>query len=144
MEPGIEPVEPASKRPRVLAIAAVVAVAAVAGFLLLRKAAPPSPVKSPAIQQGAPDALIQGSPVLLNAKAAIIADRYNCLCGDCTDTLGKCTCTHDKGSNEMKATLNRLAEEKKSLAEIDAAMVGQYGDKVLVPGAPAAAPASGK
>ena len=35
-----------------------------------------------------------------NSKAAMIADRYNCLCGECSDTLGKCTCSRDKGSNE--------------------------------------------
>ena len=141
MEPEIEPTPAPSRKPRIWLVAAVVAVAAVAGFFLLRKAAPPSPVASPAIQKGPSDALIQGSPVLLNAKAAIIADRYNCLCGECADTLGKCICTRDKGSNDMKAALNRLAEEKKTLAEIDAAMVQQYGDKVLVSGAPA--PAAG-
>ena len=144
MEPEIEPTAPKTTKPRVWVLAVVIAVAAVAGFFLLRRSAPPSPVASPAVQPGASDALIQGSPVLLNAKAAIIADRYNCLCGECADTLGKCICTRDKGSNEMKSTLNRLAEEKKTLAEIDAAMVDKYGAKVLVSGAPAAAPAASK
>ncbi len=141
MEPEIDPTVPKTAKPRLWVLVLVVLVAAVAGFVLLRRSAPPSPVASPAIK-GSPDALIQGSPVLLNAKAAIIADRYNCLCGECADTLGKCICTRDKGSNEMKATLNRLAEEKKTLAEIDAAMVDKYGAKVLVSGAPAAAPTS--
>ncbi|HEU5180359.1 MAG TPA: hypothetical protein VFW45_06190 [Candidatus Polarisedimenticolia bacterium] len=144
MEPEIEPTAPKTTKPRLWVLVLVVLVAGVAGFLLLRRSAPPSPVASPAIQQGSPDALIQGSPVLLNAKAAIIADRYNCLCGECADTLGKCICTRDKGSNEMKATLNRLAEEKKTLAEIDAAMVDKYGAKVMVSGAPAAPASSSK
>ena len=143
MEPEVEPIAPKTPKPKIWVLALVVAVAAVAGFLLLRRSAPPSPVASPAIQ-GSPDALIQGSPVLLNAKAAIIADRYNCLCGECSDTLGKCICTRDKGSNEMKTTLNRLALEKKTLAEIDAAMVDKYGAKVISGAPPAAAPASGK
>ena len=139
MEPENEPTAPKASKPRVWVLAAVVALAALAGFLLLRRSAPPSPVASPAIQ-GSPDALIQGSPVLLNAKAAIIADRYDCLCGECADTLGKCICTRDQGSNEMKSTLNRLALEKKTLAEIDAAMVEKYGTKVLS-SAPEPAPA---
>jgi hypothetical protein len=41
----------------------------------------------------------------------------------------------------MKSTLNKLAEEKKDLHEIDAAMAIKYGAKVLVQGAPSA-PAS--
>ena len=141
MEPETEINAPKPKQgPRIWLVAAVVAAAAVAGFFLLRRAAPPAATHSPAIQQGSADALIQGSPVILNAKAAIIADRYNCLCGECSDTLGKCICTRDKGSNAMKAALNRLAEEKKTLAEIDAAMVQLYGPKVMASGAPAQPP----
>jgi hypothetical protein len=41
----------------------------------------------------------------------------------------------------MKSTLNKLAEEKKDLREIDAAMAIKYGPKVLVQGVPPA-PAS--
>jgi hypothetical protein len=115
-----------------LVLILVAGLAAVAAFVLVRRpGGTGSAAHTPAIRPAA-DALLPGSPVLLSSKAAIIADRYNCLCGDCSDTLGKCTCARDKGSNEMKATLNQLAAEKKALAEIDAAMVGKYGPKVLV------------
>ena len=132
------PTPPPATRPRkgLLALVLVAALAAVAGFLIVRKfsssSAPSGPAAAPAAGTVLPSSL-----VLLNSKAAMIADRYNCLCGECSDTLGKCTCSRDKGSNEMKTTLNQLAEQKKSVAEIDAAMVQKYGAKVLVAGAPA-------
>lgn len=98
------------------------------GFFYLRTAGK-APVSPPA---GPPsDALIAEAPLKLVPKAAVIADRYNCLCGECSDTLGACTCTRDKGSNEMKSTLNRLSGEKKTIEEIDAAMAAKYGAHVL-------------
>src|SRR5580765_5560987 len=120
----------------------VVAVAAVAGFLLVRRSgvAPAAPAAS----APAPGSLIASMPVQLSPKAAMIADRFHCLCGECQDTLGACTCTRDKGSNEMKSTLNRIVEEKKTLSEIEAAMVARYGSKVLASPAASAPQPSGK
>jgi hypothetical protein len=142
MEP--QPTRPTPSRARWLAILLVVALAAVGGYLLVRRSSASSAALVPAAKPAA-DVLVAGSPVLLSAKATIVADRYNCLCGECSDTLGKCTCARDQGSNEMKATLNQLAAEKKSVSEIDAAMIAKYGSKVLVSGAsPAPAAPAGK
>jgi hypothetical protein len=135
LEPA--PVAP-SKRPIRLWLLGGVAIAAAAlAYLLLRSSTLVPPPRSP---EGKPatEALVPGSTTILSSKAAILADRYNCLCGECSDTLGKCVCARDKGSNEMKATLNRLVLEKKTLAEIDAAMSEKYGPKVLVAGASSA------
>ena len=123
------------RRPRWPSILLILALAAAAGFFLVRRFTGPS-VAPVSAAKPASDTLVPGSPVLLSSKAAIVADRYNCLCGDCSDTLGKCTCARDQGSNEMKSTLNRLAAEKKSVPEIDSAMIEKYGAKVLVSGAP--------
>ena len=54
------------------------------------------------------------------------------LAGDCQDTLGKCVCIRDKGSNEMKSILNHLVDMNRSLSEIDAAMISRYGAQVMV------------
>ena len=138
MESGVPSPPDRRSRPSFLVLVLVAALAGAAAFLLLRRSA--STTSEGAAGKPSPDAVLPASPVLLNAKAAIIADRYHCLCGDCSDTLGRCTCARDKGSNEMKSTLNKLAEEKKDLHEIDAAMAIKYGPKVLVQGVPAPPP----
>lgn len=117
------------------------AVAALAGFFLYRRIAG-APAAPAAKAAGPPaGALVATIPVALSPKAAIIADRFNCLCGECSDTLGACTCTRDAGSSEMKATLEKLVAEKKTLSEVEAAMVAKYGPKVLATsGAPPAKP----
>jgi hypothetical protein len=81
--------------------------------------------------------LVVEAPVKLSAAASLVSDRFHCLCGECHDTLGSCTCTKDKGSNAMKTTLNRIAAEKKTIAEIEAAMVQKYGPGVLISSPPA-------
>ena len=108
----------------------VFGVAAVAGSLLYRRISGASKA-SPTAAGPSPTALIASVPIRLSPKAAMIADRFNCLCGECGDTLGACTCTRDSGSNTMKLTLNRIVEEKKTIPEIEAAMVAKYGPKVL-------------
>jgi len=143
MDPATpQPSSSSGSASKITALVVVTALAAVAGYFLVKRAIPPP--APPSAAKPASDVLVPGSPVLLSSKAAIVADRYNCLCGECADTLGKCTCARDQGSNDMKATLNRLAAEKKTVPEIDAAMVQKYGTKVLAPGvtAPTAAPAS--
>jgi hypothetical protein len=134
-----EAAPPAPSRSKWWAILLVAALAALAGYLVVRKSSGSSAALVPAAKP-ASDVLVPGSPVLLSSKAAIVADRYNCLCGECSDTLGKCTCARDQGSNEMKATLNRLAAEKKSVSEIDSAMIEKYGSKVLASGSSPAPP----
>src|SRR5262249_9950216 len=87
--------------------------AALGGFFLYRRLPGGAPV-APAAKGPPPGALVATVPVVLSPKAAIIADRFNCLCGECHDTLGACTCTRDEGSSEMKATLEKLVAEKKT------------------------------
>jgi hypothetical protein len=143
MDPSYPSPPPIKQRPKWAGILLILVVAGVAGYFLVRKFSGSS-VAPVSAAKPASDVLVPGSPVLLTAKAAIVADRYNCLCGDCSDTLGKCTCARDQGSNEMKATLNRLAAEKKSVPEIDSAMVEKYGSKVMASEAPPAVPPSDK
>ena len=118
-----------------LLILLVFAVAALAGFFLYRRISGGAPA-GPAAPNAPPGTLVVTLPVALSPKAAIIADRFNCLCGECNDTLGACTCTRDAGSSEMKATLEKLVAEKKTLAEVEAAMVAKYGPKVLASSTP--------
>ncbi|MCI0655601.1 MAG: hypothetical protein L0170_00840 [Acidobacteria bacterium] len=143
MDPSYPSPPPVRRRPKWAGILLILVVAGVAGYFLVRKFSGSS-VAPVSVAKPASDVLVPGSSVLLTAKAAIVADRYNCLCGDCSDTLGKCTCARDQGSNEMKATLNRFAAEKKSVPEIDSAMVEKYGSKVLASEAPPPVPPSDK
>ena len=141
MDPAAPQPSPPRSFSKVIIFVVVAVLAAVAGYFLVKRAVPTT--GPAAASKPASDVLVPGSTVLLTGKAAIVADRYNCLCGECADTLGKCTCARDQGSNEMKATLNRLVTEKKTVPEIDAAMVQKYGSKVLAPGTSAStAPAS--
>jgi len=119
------------------------AVAALAGFFLYRRIAG-APAATSSAAGPPPGTLVATAPVALSPKAAIIADRFNCLCGECSDTLGACTCTRDEGSSEMKATLEKLVAEKKTLSEVEAAMVAKYGPKVLASSGPPPAKSSGK
>jgi hypothetical protein len=118
----------------------IVALALVlAGFLLFRRGGGPATAPAaPTVGGTTPPAGLNvvEAPVKLTPEATLVADRFKCLCGNCQDTLGKCVCTRDKGSNEMKTALNRIVAEKKSLAEIEAAMVDKFGSGVLAaPGA---------
>jgi hypothetical protein len=135
MDPQGPSAAPSRPKPKWTSILLALVLAGGAGYFLVKRFSAASVTPVP-VSKPAPDTLVPGSPVLLSAKAGIVADRYNCLCGECSDTLGRCTCARDQGSNEMKSTLNRLAAEKKSVAEIDSAMVEKYGSKVMVSGAP--------
>jgi cytochrome c-type biogenesis protein CcmH/NrfF len=131
-----------SPRSRRVVLGIVIALAVAAAALLLLRRGTPAPTHVPTANStagpaGAPAGLnVITAPVKLTPEALMVADRFKCLCGECQDTLGRCTCTRDKGSNDMKEALNRIVSEKKSLAEIEAAMVEKYGRSVL------AAPAS--
>ena len=135
---------PSRRRANLVVILVIVLAAVVAGFLLLRRGGPgaaapatPAPVAARSAK-GVTAVLVKLSP-----EAALLADRFNCLCGNCRDTLGKCTCAHDEVGAEMKATLNRIVAEKKTLAAIDAAMVEKYGPGVLAV-SPPSPPSPGK
>jgi len=130
-----------SRRPASLVLILVIVLAAVvAGFLLLRRGGPGAAAPAtPASETAAPLKGVVAVLVKLSPEAALVADRYNCLCGNCQDTLGKCTCTHDEVGDEMKATLNRIVAEKKTLAAIDAAMVEKYGPEVMAASPPSPA-----
>lgn len=85
----------------------------------------------------------EGTPITavavpLTPEAKVAVERYRCICG-CNDALSVCTCTLTPGSIDMKNYVQELATQKKSPAEIDAAMVGRYGEAVLLSNAPAAA-----
>jgi Flp pilus assembly protein CpaB len=134
---------PGSSKLILLLVAAAVIVAA--GFLFFRRggADPGASTAAGSATSTPPAALsVVMAPVKLSPKAMLVADRFQCLCGECQDTLGKCTCTRDKGSNDMKAALNRIVEEKTALAEIEASMVEQFGSRVLVSNNPPGQPAS--
>ncbi len=74
-------------------------------------------------------------PIRLSPEASIIAERYRCVCG-CNDLLNVCTCNKTPGSNDMKRFLQSLADQKRTAAEIDAAMVAKYGPGVILANTP--------
>ncbi len=145
-EPAPAPA-PARSSAKMVLFLVLALVLVIAGFLLFSrrgapgKAAPPAASTPQAASSPKPGSLVVGAPVNLSPQAILVADRYRCLCGQCQDTLGKCTCTRDKGSNDMKAALNKIVALKKTLAEIDAAMVQNFGPGVLVSNPPSPPPA---
>ena len=68
--------------------------------------------------------------VTLSPQARLMAERFVCVCG-CKDILSTCTCNETPGSRDMKQYVQQLVTEGKSPAEIEAAMVARYGEKVL-------------
>jgi cytochrome c-type biogenesis protein CcmH/NrfF len=85
-----------------------------------------------AAQQGTP---IVAVAVNLSAEAAIVAERYRCVCS-CNDPLSVCACTLTPGSIDMKKYVQELVDQKKSVGEIDAAMVARYGEAALLSNTP--------
>ena len=102
-----------------------------------------TPAPSPAGDNTAPGTPISAPvPVRLSPEASIIAERYRCVCS-CNDPLNVCTCTKTPGSHDMRQYVQELVDQKKSGAEVDAAMIVRYGANVLIPAAsppPAATP----
>ena len=70
-------------------------------------------------------------PVRLSPEAAVIAERYRCVCS-CNDPLNVCTCTKTPGSRDMRQYVQDLVNQKKSGEEIDKAMTARYGPEVLI------------
>jgi len=70
-------------------------------------------------------------PVRLSPEAAILAERYRCVCG-CNDTLTVCTCKLPRGSDEMKKVVQEMATAGTSPERADQAMAEKYGPGVLL------------
>lgn len=137
--------------PRTANLAAVAGAVVLIGLVAfavhrMRGAEPPAENAAGAPAPGATPA--PGTPITarlpyhLTPEASIVAENYRCVCG-CPDRLSVCTCDKPSGSNEMKAFLQGLVNDKKTRAEIDAAMVAKYGPEVLLSNpAPQASPVS--
>jgi hypothetical protein len=128
-----------------VAIAGAVVLVGLVGFALFRRMSPavsaPPGGPAPAAAPGAPADPNQPAqagteisakpPFRLSPEASILAERYRCVCG-CNDTLSVCTCRNPKGSEEMKQTLQALADQRKSPEEADAVMEQTYGAAALL------------
>jgi hypothetical protein len=127
------------------AIAGAVILAGLVGFALYRRMSPavpappggpgPAAVESPAADPNQPDRtgteIVARPPLRLSPEASILAERYRCVCG-CNDTLSVCTCRNPKGSEEMKQTLQALADQRKTPEEADAVMEQTFGPAALL------------
>ncbi len=134
-EPPTTPVSAA----RVAMLAGALVLVLVVGFALHRWInAPFSPLETStdATDPGG-TAIVETAPTRMTPEASIVAERYICVCG-CGLVLGGCTCSNTPGSRDMKAYLQSLVDEKKSVEEIDRAMVEKYVEDVLQE--PSAAP----
>jgi hypothetical protein len=125
----------------VAALAGAVVLIGLVGFALYRRGTTTSPaaVQPPAAatsesgdaagQQGTP--IVAQAPYRLSPEAAILAERYRCICG-CNDNLSVCTCKNPNGSEDMKRHLQGLAEQGKTPEEADAAMEEKFGAACLL------------
>jgi len=141
-EPQPPTAGPSGDEPRPVNLAAVaggvILIALVAFALYRRHAVAPADGASPAVvTEEVTDQPLTGTPigavvpVSLSPEAAVIAERYRCVCG-CKDPLAVCTCNQTPGSNDMKLYVKELVEQRKTPSEIDAAMVERYGRDVLL------------
>ena len=115
------------------AVAGLVLLVGIVGFALVRRQSPqPARPQVEAEQPAAADpAIIKAEvPGLPSPEARIMTERYRCVCG-CDDRLSVCTCHNTPGSRDMKAYVEELVSEGKSIAEIDRAMVERYGELVM-------------
>jgi cytochrome c-type biogenesis protein CcmH/NrfF len=124
-------------------VGGVILIALVAyAFHRRNTATAPPPAPAPAAADA--PAELSGTPITavslkLSPEAAIATERYRCVCS-CNDPLSVCTCTQIPGSIDMKRTVQELVDQKKTPAEMDAAMVAKYGEAVLLSNPPAAPP----
>ena len=142
-EPGAEAPGATGGPPRTTNLAVVAGAVILIGlvafaFHRMRATSGPEEPAQPGSPSGAPGSTpAPGTPITakipyhLTPEASIVAENYRCVCG-CPDRLSVCTCDKPKGSNEMKAYLQGLVNEKKTRAEIDAAMAAKYGPAVLL------------
>ncbi len=121
----------------VAAIAGSVILVGLVAFSLYRRSLPSAEAGStgPVVEgtlEGSDGTLIKSVvPVVLSPEASIIVERYRCICS-CDDPLSICTCKQTPGSIDMKAHLQELVDQKKSVEEIDKAMVEKYGQEVML------------
>jgi len=71
------------------------------------------------------------APLQLSPEAAILAERYRCVCG-CNDPLGVCTCRIPGGSEDMKEFLQDLARQGRTPGEADLEMTAKFGAAALL------------
>lgn len=136
--------EPAPRSVPMAAIAGAVILVGLVAFALYRRhattgGAPEGGATAPAAAATGPDTAADGKgaiiaaqpPVRLSPEAAILAERYRCVCG-CNDTLTVCTCKLPKGSDEMKKVVQEMAAGGLSPERADQAMLEKYGPGVLL------------
>jgi hypothetical protein len=134
--PRQEPPPSAPRTVPVAALAGAVVLIGLVGFALYRRGTTTSPAAPPPASDGAA-ATEQGTPIVatapfrLSPEAAILAERYRCICG-CNDNLSVCTCRNPNGSEDMKRHLQGLADEGKTPEEADAAMEAKFGAASLL------------
>jgi LPXTG-motif cell wall-anchored protein len=124
-----------------VAVAGLVLLVGIVGFALVRRqdSRPPRPEIAPAIaeeeesDQPAPTLIKAEVPAGLSPEARIMTERYYCVCG-CGDRLSVCNCRNTPGSVDMKAYVEELVSARKSIREMDQAMVERYGEQVLIGG----------
>jgi hypothetical protein len=127
----------------VAAIAGALVLVGLVGVALYRrstgKTASPAPPEAAA---GAPDTasppdatsgttIAVKAPVHLSPEAAILAERYRCVCG-CNDSLPVCTCRNPNGSEDMKTFLQDLARQGLAPEEADRKMSERFGAGALL------------
>jgi len=71
------------------------------------------------------------APVRLSPEAAILAERFRCVCG-CNDPLPICACRNPNGSEDMKAFVQDLAKEGLAPDEVDRRMSERFGAAALL------------
>lgn len=134
------PAGPPQRTVPVAALAGAVVLIGLVGFALYRRGTTSSPVdtNTPAATaesgeatdaQGTP--IVAKAPMKLTPEAAILAERYRCICG-CNDNLSVCTCRNPNGSEDMKKQVQELADAGKSPEEADAAMESKFGAACLL------------
>jgi hypothetical protein len=134
--------EPAGQpRPvNAIVVAGGVILIGLVAFALYQRGRTTAPVPEPAAASSTPapgDEPLQGTaitatvPVRLSPEAAVVAERYRCICS-CNDPLNVCTCTKTPGSRDMRQYVQELVNQKKSGEEIDQAMIAKYGPQVVI------------
>jgi hypothetical protein len=128
----------------IAAIAGALVLVGLVGIALYRRSAgPPAGAAGAAVDAATPadaagtaaseegTAIAVKAPTLLSPEAAILAERYRCVCG-CNDPLGVCTCRLPGGSEDMKAFLQDLARQGRTPDEVDREMTAMFGATALL------------
>lgn len=116
------------------AVAGLVLLVGIVGFALVRRQAPlPSRPEVAKEEPARPESTLIKAEVSggLSPEARIMTERYLCVCG-CGDRLSVCNCESTPGSRDMKAYVEELVSARKSIREMDQAMVERYGEVVLL------------